>query len=113
MLTRHTFPLSFFCATLLLAPLGANAQTGAVSVRSADLNLTSDAGRAVLQQRIAHAVDRVCGSSHARTTADIQAYATCSKTARANAMAQYNAVVAKAAAEPKLAGAVPTSPVVN
>jgi hypothetical protein len=49
-------------------------------------------------------VDRICGSAHARTTEDVQAYATCSKAARAGAEAQYKAVVAKALTETKVAG---------
>jgi len=101
------------CATLLLTPLSTMAETRSVGVQSADLNLNKDAGRAVLQQRIAHAIDRICGSAHARTTADVQAYATCSKTARANATDQYAALIAKAASETKVAGSNKTPASVN
>jgi UrcA family protein len=76
-------------------PVAAGAdERPSVTVQSGDLNLAKDAGRAVLQQRIAHAVDAVCGPAHPRSTADAQAYATCSKTARASAAAQYDALVA-------------------
>jgi UrcA family protein len=114
MLHRHHVLLAanLLCATLLLAPVASLAETRAVAVQSGDLNLTKDAGKAVLQQRIAHAVDRVCGPAHARSTADIQAYATCSKAARAGASPQYDAVIAKASTETKVAGAAgPVAPV--
>ena len=79
------------------------AQAHSLAVTSSDLNLTNDAGRAVFQQRIAHAVDTVCGPAHARTTADSDAYAKCSKAARADAQSQYDTMVAKAMEERKLA----------
>jgi UrcA family protein len=90
------FLTALLSAMLATIPVAAGAaETHSVTVRSGDLNLTKNTGRAVLQQRIAHAVDTVCGP-HARTTADIQAYADCSKTARAGAASQFNAMVAKA-----------------
>jgi UrcA family protein len=115
MLHRHQVfsAAGLICATLLLAPAASFAQTRAIAVQSGDLNLTRDAGKAVLQQRIAHAVDRVCGTAHARTTADVDAYATCSKAARASATTQYDAVIAKAATETKVAGAASASAPVN
>jgi UrcA family protein len=85
------------------SPLAA-AETRSLQVRSSDLNLTRQADRVTLQQRIAHAVDRVCGSAHARTTADVQAYAACSQAARASAASQFDAMVAKAQADMKVAG---------
>lgn len=96
----------FLSATLILAaiPLAAGAaETRTVTVQSGDLNLANNSGRAVLQQRIAHAVQAVCGPDYARTTADIQAYATCSKQARADAVSQVNTMVAKAQAGKKVA----------
>ena len=96
-------------ATLLLAanPLAAAPQAPAIAVQSGDLNLTSDAGRAVLRQRIAHAVDKVCGPTHPRTTEDAQAYAACKQTAQVNAGVQYDSIIALAGSETKLAGATP------
>ena len=93
-------------SVMLMSAAGvpAFAQAHSVAVTSNDLNLTSDAGRATLQLRIAHAVDAVCGSAHARTTADSDAYAKCSKVARADAQTQYDTMVAKAMDERKLAG---------
>ena len=92
-------------AILLVAanPLAAAARQ-TVLVQSSDLNLAKDADRATLQLRIAHAVDRICGSAHARTTADVQAYATCSKAARAGAATQYDAAIAKAQMGMRVAG---------
>ena len=115
MLHRHHVlsAAGLLCATLLLVPVASSAETRAVAVQSGDLNLTRDAGKAVLQQRIAHAVDKVCGTAHARSTADVQAYATCSKTARANATVQYEAVIAKASSETKVAGGAGASASVN
>jgi UrcA family protein len=89
-------------AAILSAAFGAMpamagpADSRSVTVQSGDLNLAGHAGRAVLEQRIAHAVDAVCGSAHPRTTADVQAYAACRQTARAGATAQFSAIVAKA-----------------
>jgi UrcA family protein len=104
-LRARSIAFAALSATLLFAanPLAA-AETRGIAVQSSDLNLTKGADRAVLQQRIAHAVDRICGSAHARTTADIQAYATCSKAARAGAATQYDSVIAKAQMGMKVAG---------
>ena len=92
-------------ATLLMAagPLAA-AETRTIAVRSADLNLTSGTDRLVLQQRIAHAVDRICSPVRPRTTAEVEASRACEKLTRANAAVQYDAMVEKAQAATKLAG---------
>lgn len=93
----HSKAAALLSAGLLFTamPLAASAaETRTVAVPSGDLNLAKDAGRAVLQQRIAHAVKAVCGPGYARTTADIQAYATCSKQARAGATSQFDAMIA-------------------
>lgn len=91
--------------TLLFAasPLAA-AETQRIAVQSSDLNLAKGADRTKLQQRIAHAVDRICGSAHTRSTADLEAYATCSKTAQVGAEAQFAALVAKAQTGTRMAG---------
>jgi UrcA family protein len=57
----------------------------------------------VLRQRIGHAVDAVCGSPHGRTTAEVQAYATCSQSARASAGSQFDTMVAAALSGRKVA----------
>jgi UrcA family protein len=99
------FTVTSLSATLLFAanPLAA-AEPRSVTVQSADLNLAKGADRGILQQRIAHAVDRICSPNHARTTAEVQASRTCEKTARANAAVQYDAMVAKAQTGTKMAG---------
>lgn len=104
-MSNHRLSIALLSATLLLAtaPL-AMAETHSVKVQSGDLNLTRESDRTKLQYRIAHAVDAVCGTAHARTTADAQAYADCSKTARNNAALQYDTMVAKAQADMKVAG---------
>jgi UrcA family protein len=103
-LPARSIVLAALSATLLIAanPLAA-AETRSIAVQSSDLNLARSADRITLQQRIAHAVDGICGSAHGRTTADVQAYATCSKTARAGVSVQYDAMIAKAQMNTKMA----------
>ena len=100
MFNRHSrIAATLISATVMLAGLSFAAKaadTQSISVRSNDLDLASDAGRAVLRLRIDHAVDKICGSPHVRTTWEVQNYATCSKTARAAAASQFDAVVAAA-----------------
>jgi UrcA family protein len=99
------FTVTSLSATLLFAanPLAAT-ETRNITVQSADLNLTKGADRGILQQRITHAVDRICSPDHARTTAEVEASRTCEKLARANAAVQYDAMVARAQTGTKLAG---------
>ena len=88
--TRITTALLF---GLMLAS-SAQAGTERITVNSRGLDLASDAGRAVLAQRVAHAVDRICGSPHARSTAELHNYAVCSQAARADAAPQIEALIA-------------------
>jgi UrcA family protein len=115
MFTFHALPNTAILsvATLLLATgsLAAAPKAPPIAIQSGDLNLTSDAGRAVLRQRIAHAVDKVCGPTHPRTTEDAQAYAACKQAAQANAGIQYDFVIAKTGSETKVASAPAKSPV--
>jgi UrcA family protein len=80
------------------------AETGSLNVRADDLDLASQSGRAVLEQRVDHAVDRICGSAHARSTWEQQNYASCSKTARADAAPRIDAMIAAAENARKVAG---------
>ena len=102
-LARSIATASLSAALLFAANPIAAAQTQKIAVHSSDLNLTKGADRATLQQRIAHTVDRICGPDHARTTADVQAYATCRKAAQASARTQFDAMVAKAQTATKMA----------
>jgi UrcA family protein len=88
----------------------ATAQASKVDVRVADLDLASDSGRAVLDQRIGHAVDRICGSSHARSTSEEANYMTCSKAARAEVQSKVDVLVAAAENARKMAGSRGTTP---
>jgi UrcA family protein len=99
------FIVTSLSATLLLAasPLAAT-ETRSIAVQSAGLNLAKGTDRGLLQQRIAHAVDRICSPDHARTTAEVQASRTCEKVTRATAAVQYDAMVARAQTGTKLAG---------
>ncbi|HXS07750.1 MAG TPA: UrcA family protein [Rhizomicrobium sp.] len=74
-----------------------------VNVHTSDLNLASDTGRAVLEGRITHAVDQICGNAHSRSTWDQQNYANCSKQARVDVKAQVDAAVAAAENARKMA----------
>ena len=86
-------------------------ESASVDVHTADLNLASDQGRAVLEARIAHAVNQICGDAHARSTWDQANYANCSKQARADVQARVDAVVAAAENARKMAGERAASPV--
>jgi UrcA family protein len=94
-------------AALLLTaiPLAAGAaETRSVAVRVGDLNLDSDAGRTVLRRRIDLAVETICGDVHMRASWEARAAAiSCSNTARASAMPQFDALVAAAQSGRKVA----------
>lgn len=84
--------------------LPAAAETQSVTVKNWDLDLTSQAGRAEFQQRIHHAVEQVCGPTGGVTMDERMNYVTCTKSARADAMAQFEVAV-KAAQDRKVATA--------
>lgn len=105
-MTVRNFRTALLSAALLLTaiPLAANAgETRSITVRSGDLNLASEAGRAAFQHRVARAVAEVCGPTFGRTTEQVQAYASCAKTAQANAAPQMDAMVAAAKSGKKIA----------
>ena len=79
-------------------------RTASVDVRTADLNLTSQEGRAVLEARIAHAVDQICGDPHSRSTWEEMNYANCSKQARADVKSRVDAAIAAAENSRRMAG---------
>ena len=88
----------------------ASAQTRSIGIDASDLDLASHAGRAVLEQRITHAVDAICGSAHARTTWEQVNYATCSKAARADVQTRVDSMVAAAENARKIAGTRGSTP---
>jgi len=105
------FKILASAALMLAASTGfAAAQTRSIGVDASDLDLASDAGRAVMQQRIGHAVDNICGSPHSRSTAEQVNYATCSKAARAEVQIKVDAMVAAAENARKMAGTRGTTP---
>jgi UrcA family protein len=79
-------------------------QTTSVNIHTADLNLTSLEGRMVLEARINHAVDQICGDAHDRSTWAQANYAACAKQARADVQAHVDAVIAAAENARKMAG---------
>ncbi len=100
------------CAALMLAAGSslAGAQTRSIGIDTSDLDLASKTGRAVLQQRIGHAVDNICGSPHTRSTAEQVNYASCSAAARTDVQTKVDAMVAAAENARKVAGMRGTTP---
>lgn len=91
-------------AMLATIPVAAGAEEArSVTVKAADLNLATDAGRTVLKNRIALAVGAVCDPVYGRTPSEVKAYASCKKTARASAAPQFDAMVASAETGGKVA----------
>ena len=106
-MTHRSSVRAFLSAALLLAalPFGASAaESRSITVQAADLNLGSDAGRVVLRNRIDQAVAAVCGDVHMRAPWDVRARTiSCSAAAHANAMSQFEAMVAAAQSNTKVA----------
>jgi UrcA family protein len=104
---RHARSGRILLLAVLLAaiPFAAGAvETRSVAVEAGDLNLDSDAGRAVLQARIDRAVEAICGNIYMRTRWDDRADAiSCSNAARAGAMSQFDTMVAAARSSRKIA----------
>lgn len=100
---RSTAAALLLAAGMMLAP-SAQAQTQRITVDSRNLDLASDAGRAVMAQRVNHAVDRICGSPHARSTSELHNYVACAQAARADAAPQIEALVAAAENARRMAG---------
>ena len=117
----RTFGAALFSAAVLfIAPFAnaqsvnaqtASAQTASVSIRTTDLNLTTEAGRATLDARIAHAVDRICGDAHSRSTWAEENYASCARAARAEVKGQVEAAVTAAEKAQRMAGQRDAAPI--
>jgi UrcA family protein len=110
-LRRHNFKILDSAVLILAASTSfAAAQTRSIGIDASDLDLASNAGRAVLEQRIGHAVDNICGSSHARSTWEQVNYAACSKAARADVQTRVDSIVAAAENARKMAGTRASTP---
>ncbi len=110
-LRHHNFKIAASAALMLTVGTGfASAQTRSIGVDASDLDLASNAGRAVLEQRVDHAVDNICGSSHARSTWEQVNYAACSKAARADVRSKVDTMVAAAESARRMAGTRATTP---
>ena len=83
--------VAFGLAGSLVLP--AAAQTQSVKITSWDLDLTSQSGRDTFERRIHHAIEQVCGPTGGVTMSERMNYVTCSKTARADAMAHFQVAV--------------------
>jgi len=79
-------------ATLIAAPASATGQERSVTVRYADLDLSSPAGKRALDRRIARATETVCGSyagagdQEAREIQECRAQIAAKRTARGEAL---------------------------
>jgi UrcA family protein len=88
MYIRHTL-LAAFASMIAIAPAAASPSKPATHiVRYADLDLTSEAGRATLDRRINQAVRVVCGSASSGALQDKLNVDKCYAVARASAKAQ-------------------------
>lgn len=104
-LHHQSFKILGSAALMLVVSTGfVSAQTRSIGIDAGDLDLASNAGRAVLEQRISHAVDTICGSPHARSTWEQVNYASCSKAAHADVRSKVDAMVAAAENARKMAG---------
>jgi UrcA family protein len=105
MFNHHSIAAAALLSAMLATiPVAAGAdEARSVTVKAADLNLATDAGRTVLKNRIALAVGAVCEPIYGRTPAEIKAYVSCKKTARASAAPQFDAMVASAQTGGKVA----------
>jgi UrcA family protein len=76
------------CAVLVpaLSHAATPAEPAAVTVRFADLNLSSNAGNAALYARLESAARQVCGGSDIRDLAQLAAVQSCQKAAIAQAV---------------------------
>ena len=110
-LHHHSFKIFGAAALMLTIGTGfAAAQTRSIGIDASDLDLASNAGRAVLEQRVNHAVDNICGSAHSRSTWEQVNYAACSKAARADVQTRVDAMVAAAENARRMAGTRATTP---
>ena len=92
--------------TLAIAAVPASAAEGvqfASDVRYGDLNLSSDAGVAQLQRRVASAARKVCGNADGRDIEASQAAAACRREAISSAAPKVELAVANARNGQKLA----------
>ncbi len=86
--------LSAIFASFPAAADAAGTAAPSVAVQAGDLNLATEAGRTVLQNRVALAVNKVCAPVEGRTPWEVKAYKECRATARAGAAPQVEAMVA-------------------
>lgn len=85
----------------------ATAQTAdSVTVSTTDLNLSSNSGRAMLNARIGHAVEHICGSLHTRSTSELQNRLECSRQALVQAQPQADRMIAAANSRHQMAGPI-------
>lgn len=76
------FAAATLAGALLLSAVPAFAADRSVMVRYGDLDLTTDAGAATLQTRVASAVKQVCGSADIRDLPAMQDMRSCREEAR-------------------------------
>lgn len=91
-------PIRSLIPIVLVASLAAAnpAQAETRTVRYADLDLTSPAGQAALDRRLAHAVREVCGRAFPRDLQSVDEASRCRRDTMANIQAQRNDALAQA-----------------
>jgi UrcA family protein len=94
--TLPAFAAFAVAAALVVPTVTQAAETNAVRVSYADLNLASDAGQHVLQGRIVHAARTVCEIEDSRELALASATNVCRSDAIARVRPAYEAAVAAA-----------------
>ena len=100
---KSALPIILVAAAL---PAVAHAQQDeaprSMAVASKDLDLNSEDGLRILDGRIKHALNRVCGSPQQGTLRERMNSRSCQSFARSGATAQRSAVLARARTEPIL-----------
>jgi UrcA family protein len=80
----------------IAGPAAAQPAARSIAVSTTGLDLTSRIGRDTLATRVDHAVTRICGSLHTRSTNALQNRVACTRQARAQAQIQVADLIAAA-----------------
>ena len=100
---KSALPIVLIAAAL---PAAAHAQQDdaprSLAVRYNDLNLQSEEGLRILNSRIKHALDRVCGSPQQGTLREQMDSRSCQNFAQSGATGQRRAVLTRARTQPTL-----------
>lgn len=93
---RTSVSVALSAAFLFAAPVLAEPEVQSTIVRTADLDLTSDAGVKMLERRVSHAAKFVCGNPNSLDLPAVQATNNCRRVAIDDATPRVQFVVAQA-----------------